>query len=195
MVIFIDESGTHKQTGHATTALVYIKIQNLERIERKILNIENDLRIKSFHWGEERWQVRNKFLSKIFDLDFTVKVVIFKNPVHPESMIEVIFKHLIIEKDIRNIFIDGKKPKWYEQRLKKVLRDKGISIKKLKTVRSESSPGIQLADCLAGLTRRYFDNPDEVDAKKWFRKLKKDKKLTAQFLFETETLEMFLEKS
>jgi len=30
MVIFIDESGIHTKTGHATTVIVYIKIKNLE---------------------------------------------------------------------------------------------------------------------------------------------------------------------
>lgn len=37
MVIFIDESGTHKQSGHATNAVVCIKIENLEKVEEKIL--------------------------------------------------------------------------------------------------------------------------------------------------------------
>lgn len=129
MDIFIDESGIHKQTGHSTTAVVYIEVKNVEKFERKLLAIEKDLRISSFHWAEERWLMRNKFLSRICDLDFTVKVAVFRNPVKPENMIELVFKHLITEQEIRNIFIDGKKPKWYEHRLKKVLRDKGIAVK------------------------------------------------------------------
>ncbi|MBI2029846.1 hypothetical protein HYT02_05500 [Candidatus Gottesmanbacteria bacterium] len=96
-------------------------------------------------------------------------------------------KYLII---IR--FLDGEKPKWYERKLKKVLRDKGIQIKKLRSVRRQSNVGIQLADCLAGLTRYYYDNMEAVDAKKWFNKLKRDKKLTAQFIFETETVNKLL---
>lgn len=50
--------------------------------------------------------------------------------------------------------IDSRKPKWYSLKLKKVLRDKGISVKKVITVRKdESSPGIRVSDCLAGLFR------------------------------------------
>lgn len=65
-----------------------------------------------------------------------------------------------------------------------MLRDKGISVKKLRTVRNEASqPGIQLADALAGLVRYHFDNPDAEDATKWFGKLEKQKKLLAQFNF------------
>ncbi|MBI2020648.1 DUF3800 domain-containing protein [Candidatus Daviesbacteria bacterium] len=177
MVIFIDESGTHKQSGHSTSAVVYVEVKNLERFEKELKEIEEDLRISFFHWAEERWFMKNKFLSRIFDLDFTVKVALFENPVNPNIILEIVFQHLIVEKEINSIFIDGEKPKWYERNLKKVLRDKGIAIKKLRTVRSRSEVGIQLADCLASLVRYYHDNPEEKDAKKWFNKLKREKKL------------------
>lgn len=178
MVIFIDESGIHKQTGHSTSVVVYVEVRNLDAFENKLKKIEEDLKISYFHWAEERWFMKNKFLSQIFDLDFIVKVALFENPVQPDSMLEIVFQHLIVEKDITTIFIDGEKPKWYENKLKKVLRDKGIAIKKLKTVRSKSEVGIQLADALASLVRYYHDNPEEKDAKKWFNKLKKEKKLS-----------------
>lgn len=194
MVIFIDESGIHKQTGHSTTAVVYVEVTNLEKFESKLKEIEKDLRISFFHWAEERWLMKNKFLNRVFDLDFTVKVAVFENPVKPAEMLEVVFRHLIIEESINNIFIDGEKPKWYEHKLKKVLRDKGIAIKKLKTARSRSEVGIQLADALASLVRYYHDNPEENDAKKWFYKLKKEKKLSLELLIHSENLKMLLPK-
>lgn len=194
MVIFIDESGTHKKTGHATTAIVYIKITNLEQIESEVAKIEEKLGVSSFHWGEERWQVRNKFLTEIIKLDFTLKVAVFKNSVHPERMFEYVFRHLITEKDIKKIFIDGKKPKWYELRLKKILRDRAISVKTLKTVRSETSLGIQMADCLAGLIRRHYETPEEQDPKRWYNKLKRDKKLVMEMTFNTEAAKNLLSK-
>lgn len=182
MVIFIDESGIHKQTGHSTASVVYVEVKNLEQFENQLKKIETDLKISYFHWAEERWFMKNKFLSRIFELDFTVKVAIFENPVKPDSMLEVVFQHLITEKHIRSIYIDGEKPKWYEHKLKKVLRDKGIALKKLRTVRSKSEVGIQLADALASLIRYYHDNPQEKDAKKWVTKLKKEKKLAFELL-------------
>lgn len=182
MVIFIDESGIHKQIGHATASVVYVEVNNLEKFEHKLKKIEADLKISYFHWAEERWFMKNKFLSRIFDLDFTVKVAVFENPVKPDSMLEVVFQHLITEKSINSIYIDGEKPKWYEHKLKKVLRDKGIGLKKLRTVRSKSEVGIQLADALASLIRYYHDNPQEKDAKKWFNKLKREKKLAFELL-------------
>ena len=68
--------------------------------------------------------------------------------------------------------------------LKKALRDKGVSVKKLRTVNDKSQPGVQVADCLAGLVRRYYDNQNEKNSKRWFDKLRKEKKLTMQLLFE-----------
>lgn len=182
MVIFIDESGIHKQIGHSTASVVYVEVKNLEKFESKLKKIEKDLRISYFYWAEERWFMKNKFLSRIFELDFFVKVAVFENPVKPQSMLEVVFQYLVTEKNISSIFIDGEKPKWYEYKLKKVIRDKGIALKKLRTVRSKSEVGIQLADCLASLIRYYHDNPEEKDAKKWFNKLKREKKLSFELL-------------
>lgn len=187
MVIFIDESGIHQQAGHSTTAVVYVEIKKLEKFEKQILQIEENLRIASFHWANERWLIRQKFLSKIIELDFMAKVAIFENPTQINRMLEIVFQHLITEPEVKKIFIDGKKPKWYERKLKKVLRDKGISVKKLRTVRKdEGYPGIQLADCLAGLLRYHYDNPLDTDATRWFKKLKRNKKLFGQFIFESQ---------
>lgn len=184
MVIFIDESGTHKQSGLAANAIVYIKIENLGEVEQNLKEILKELRLDFFHWADHGWKVRKRFLKKIIKLDFTFKIGIFANPVKTDEMTEMVFKELITEKDIKNIFIDGKQPKWYERRLKKVLRDRGISVKKLKTVRNEvSHPGIQLADSLAGLFRYHFENPKAEDAKKWVGRFKKTKKLLSQQTF------------
>lgn len=184
MVIFIDESGTHKQSGHAANAVIYITLDNVEEVENQLRQIVIDLDLESFHWAEHGWKVRGKFLKQIIKLNFKFKVGIFKNPVKTNEMTETVFQHLITEKDIEKVYIDGKQPKWYERRLKKVLRDKGISVKKLRTVRNEASqPGIQLADALAGLSRYHFDNPDGEDAKRWYDRLKREDKLFAEIKF------------
>lgn len=185
MVVFIDESGIHKQTGHSTTAVVSIEIKSLQKVEEQITKILKDLHINYFHWADERWLMRKQFLSHVINLDFTVTIAVFENPVHPDRMLAVVFKYLVANEKIDRIFIDGKKPKWYEQKLKKTLRDKGLSVRKLTTVRKETSqPGLQLADCIAGLARYSHDHPDSKDARHWFNQLKKTGKLFAQFAFE-----------
>ena len=49
MDIFIDESGTHKHVGHATTAIVYIEVKSNEKFEEHLMTIEQELKISSFH--------------------------------------------------------------------------------------------------------------------------------------------------
>lgn len=78
-------------------------------------------------------------------------------------MYEYALQHLVIEKNISAIIIDGKKKKSYERKLKKVLRDKGISIKKLKTGNDESYPALRIADAIAGIVRYKNDNPENKD--------------------------------
>jgi len=177
MVIFIDESGTHKPTDHSTIALVYVEVPNLEKFEKAVEKIEKQAGIRYFHWADERWSTRDKFLAELLKLNFTLKVAILKNPVKFSESFESVLKHLVVEEKVRKIFIDGRKPRWYSHRLKKVLRDKGVSVKKIRTVRrEESSPGIRVADCLAGLIRYYYDNP-QSPAKSWYSKLKKADKI------------------
>ena len=69
------------------------------------------------------------------------------------------------------IFLDGKKPKWYEKRIKKVLRDKGVSINKLKSVKDSQVAGIRIADMVAGLSRSYFDGKNLKEIKPYFERL------------------------
>lgn len=177
MVIFIDESGTHKQADHATIALVYVEITNLESVEQAVEKNEKELGIKYFHWTDERWDTREKFIEKLLKLDFSLKVAILDNPVKLSKSMEEALRHLVVEANIKKIMIDGRKPKWYNQKIKKVLRDKGVSVKKIVTVRKEeSSPGIRMADCLAGLIRYHYDNPNSL-ASKWYNKLKKADKI------------------
>ena len=112
--------------------MVYIEVCGLPGFEEKILKIENKLKILPFHWAENGWKVREKFIKSMASLDFTYKVAILRNPICLPKKLEKVLLHLVVEKNIRKIIIDGKKPRWYERKLKKILRDKGISVKKLK---------------------------------------------------------------
>lgn len=179
MIIFIDESGIHKQVDHSSIVLVYVMLEDVEEVERQILEIEKKLKIQPFHWSDQRWKIRGPFLSEIAKLPFSIKVAILRNPINLSQEMENMLQHLITEKKIRKIIIEGKKPRWYELKIKKVLRDKGISVKKLRTARDTSFPSLRLADALAGLARAYFDNPKGLN-KKLYSLFKN--KITAQFM-------------
>lgn len=159
MIIFIDESGIHKTKDHSCFALVYVEVSNLKEIENEILRIENKLGIL-FHWSHTVWEVKKKFFEGIAKLDFSVKIAIIQNPIHAQLEFEEALRHLIIEKHIQQIIIDGKKPRSYERKIKSIIREKGLSVKKLKTVNDESFPGIRLADAIAGAVRAYYDEPN-----------------------------------
>jgi len=99
----------------------------------------------------------------IFKEDFEVKIFVFKNPFTQEKL-ENALKHMLIEKHIRNIIIDGKKPSRYVLRLKKILRDSGISIDKIRMGNDQSFPCLRLADLFAGLTRARFQDCNNQEA-------------------------------
>ncbi|OGY92549.1 MAG: hypothetical protein A3H70_00625 [Candidatus Komeilibacteria bacterium RIFCSPLOWO2_02_FULL_48_11] len=179
MIIFIDESGIHKHIDHSSFALVYVTVQNKETLENSVEKIERNHGVKEFHWVDLPWKLRADFIKEAARLPFAAKVAIFKNPISRPEALEWALRHTLVEKNFRAIYIDGQEPKWIERRLKKILRDRGLTIKKLKTVRSGSSPGIRLADALAGLSRAYFDNPDGKAKPLWEIMRKK---ITAQLL-------------
>lgn len=160
MYIFVDESGIHKQTDHSTFCLVYITMEHRDDVEQKVIEIEQRHGISVFHWVDQPWKLRKAFIQDVSTLPFTAKIAIFDNPISPGRALAWALTHVIVEKHFKALYIDGKKPRWVERQLKKVLRDKGISVKKLKTVRSNSSPGIRLADALAGVSRSYHDDPE-----------------------------------
>lgn len=178
-IIFIDESGIHKQVDHSTVVLVYVLIESVENVEHKIIEIEKELKIKSFHWKEQRWKIKGAFLAKIAKLPFKIKVAILRNPINLSKEVENVLCHLITEKKIKKIIIEGKKPRWYELKIKKVLRDKGVSVRKLRSAKGTSFPGLRLADAMAGLIRSFCDNPKDEN-KKFYQLF--EKKITAQFL-------------
>lgn len=171
--IFIDESGIHKNIDHSTYVLAYIETNNYEILNNKILKIEKELKIKEFHWAETAWPVKEKFIQEVLKLNFEVKIAIINNPINPSCELERVLSHMLIEKNINYVYIDGKKPKWYEKKIKNILRSKNFSVKKLKTIKSSQYPCIRIADMVAGLTRTYYDSKNLNKIKKYFNQLKK----------------------
>ena len=163
MHIFIDESGTHKEMGKSSVALVYVMTKDVRLLEEAIISVEKRLRIKNFHWTDCSWKIRTEFFSLLMKEDFFVRVSIIHNPFNRNNFEESI-KMLLVEKKFKRIVIDGKKPKWYASRIKKVLRDVGVSIRKISTANDESYPCLRLADAYAGLTRAYWDGQENKKA-------------------------------
>ncbi len=173
MYIFIDDSGVDKPNGRSSIALVYLEISKLETIQNSVIEIENNLKIKYFHWAYSTWSVRQKFIDEICKQEFSIKIALIKNPFKGGIAYEYALEHLIVEKNITNLIIDGKKNKTYERKFKKILRDKGISIRKLKTGNDEGYPALRVADAIAGIVRYYNENPSNDNIKNIYQKISK----------------------
>lgn len=160
MYVLVDESGFHKPTGKTTIALVYVTDYDaLMKLDDLVTKIEEDLKIYPFHWSQSNWQVREKFVTALRKGKFTAKVAVTDNPVQITKFMNEALAHLVIERDIQKIIIDGKKPKLIERRFNKVLRDKGVSAKRVTTADDESQPGLRVADAIAGLVRVSLEKP------------------------------------
>jgi len=160
MIISIDESGTHKQDGKSVIALVYVEVENKEATDQLVLQAETSTGIKGFHWAHRNWRMREAFVRAIAKGDFKIKVAYIANPIVLDKALPEALRHLLVEPRISQILIDGDKPKHYLKQLKKVLRDKGISVKKIRTVNDEAFPVVRLADAIAGTARATYDEPD-----------------------------------
>jgi hypothetical protein len=167
MLVFIDESGVHNGDGQTATALVYVEVKNAQNLDAAILAAEAKLKIKPFHWKEHGWKIRQAFLERLIKEDFEVKIFVFGNP-FTEDKLERAWRHLFVDKKMTKIIIDGDKPERYVHRLKKLLRDNDVSVKKIRMGNDRSFPCLRLADLFAGATRAYFEAPENNKAKKLY---------------------------
>ncbi|MBI2008288.1 DUF3800 domain-containing protein [Candidatus Amesbacteria bacterium] len=182
MIVYIDESGTHLGAKNATLSVVYLEVKKHADFENKVLLIEKKLGISHFHWNKQDWRNREKFMDELMNLNFTFGVAIYGHPEKFASKFPDMLAHLVTQTEIAKMVIDGYKPKWYLNALKKMLRDRGTSVKKLVSARKdESYPGLRVADCLAGLIRYHYDH-SKSNAERWVKKLKKEKKLIFELL-------------
>lgn len=180
MYIFIDESGVHKEKERSSIALVYLSVENLDSFQRAVLEAERDIKIRNFHWSHSAWNVRKRFVEKICGQDFAVKVALIRNPFFARRGYEYALQHLVVEHNIRGVIIDGKKGKSYERKLKKVLRDKGISVKKLRTATDQAYPALRVADACAGIVRYRDEYPDNQKVNELYRLIAKKIMITLE---------------
>ena len=72
MYIFIDESGIQKDIEHSVYVLVLVEVENYDYFNKSIIKLENELKIKEFHWAETVWRIKEQFIIKALKLDFKI---------------------------------------------------------------------------------------------------------------------------
>ncbi len=144
--------------------LVYVIAESKDKINQAIIETEKELKISNFHWAKHNWKIKRKFFSSVAKNDYYIRAAVIKNPFSKDKFEEAI-KSMLIERKIEQIIIDGVKPKWYSLRLKKILRDYGISTRKIKTGNDKSYPCLRLADAYAGLIKSYWNDQNNQKVK------------------------------
>jgi hypothetical protein len=171
MIISIDESGIHRLTGYSVVALICTTdFDGLAELDLRVIELEKSIGTSNFHWAYKGWPFRRDFINGLARLRFTVRLAQLANPVQFDKSLEEVLPFLMPERNIELLLIDGKKPKQYVRALKKVLRDKGVTVKKIKTVNDEAYPSVRIADAVAGAVRYYLDNPNK-EARKLYQAL------------------------
>jgi hypothetical protein len=170
MLIFIDESGIQKKDGLSSVALVYVMVNDIERLNQAVCVQESILNIPVFHWSKYNWKIRRAFFLSLLKEAFTVKAILVQNP-FSEDIFESAVRQLLTERKVQNIIIDGKKPIRYVLRLKKVLREHHVSVSKIRMGNDLAFPGLRVADAFAGLVRSASEK-DNIKARELYEIVK-----------------------
>jgi hypothetical protein len=158
-IVYIDESNILSRTGNSVYTAVYIKFLNKDYLSQQIQDIEINLKIPYTHWSDMPWKIRLKFAQKIKSMNLLCKIIIYKNPIVQENILEDFLPKVIeVEDDLFKIVIDGNKGKDYELKLKRLLKEKVLKSHKVIFMNDKNEPLVRLADFMAGLLRSYIDN-------------------------------------
>ncbi|HEY2003856.1 MAG TPA: DUF3800 domain-containing protein [Candidatus Saccharimonadia bacterium] len=162
MYVFVDESGTNKSSGVCVFAAILVETEQLDPLNDLVVAAEAKAKVKSFHWSKAPWPVRETFLKAVVKGDFVVRYQLSKNPLRDFGVaLESTLITAAEGVDVQRIILDGRKDKSYERRLKKVLRDKGLSSKRLRTADDEAYPMLRVADAVAGVLGAHANKPSD----------------------------------
>jgi hypothetical protein len=158
-LIYIDESNISAVVGNSVYCAILIFYCDRDRIGEEILYLENKLNINYLHWVDMPWKLRIRFGEEIRKFDFMCNVIIYKNPIKQDSILEDFLPKIFdINKDVYKITIDGKKNNKYIHKLNNKLKNRGVNFNKIIFTDDKNEVLIRLADFMAGLIRSYVDS-------------------------------------
>jgi hypothetical protein len=165
MNVYVDESGNHKRTGYTALSFVIIESDDLSRTEILVAEVERGHAKGTFHWVASSWTVREEFLMGTNTVRYRFLAVVIENPVLDLSpAIELGLTGIQADLGKISLIIDGDKGRGFERRFKKLLRDRGVNTRKLRTAKDEGFAGLRLADAIAGLHRYLAEKPEHPSA-------------------------------
>jgi hypothetical protein len=129
-----------------------------DHIGDQIIQIEKDLGISHVHWSEMPWKIRLTFAEKIKNINFSCEVSVYKNPINQERTLENFLFNVLSGKDcISKVVIDGKKGGSYEEKIKRLLKKRGLRFVKIIFMDDRKEPCIRLADFIVGSFKSFLD--------------------------------------
>lgn len=194
MLAFIDDSGDpgfkfkNGSTTHFVIATCVFKNSvDAESASERIREFRRKLgfnEYEEFKFNKSNNKIRQSFIEEISNLNFFIRtIVIDKTRIYSEFLISnpQNFYQYAIKKVLQNsngtilnahIKIDGVLSKRYRQTFDVYLRnslnsDEVKTFYKFSAVNSKNDQLIQLADMVAGSTRRYFEKHDDHSRKIW----------------------------
>lgn len=179
--VFIDESGIGRKVGYSVYCLTYCFPSFKKEIDRLILEIEEKLKITTFHWREQSWIIKKKFLHQILKIiEWGCILCIVENKTHLFETPEQIIVKGLLGTSLDTIYIDGKKTKKYTHAVKKSLKNLGLNISSLKLVSSSACGGLRISDAVAGLVRLSLEKNLTDDVGELLKQV--NKKISAKII-------------
>ncbi|GHU07985.1 hypothetical protein FACS189431_3420 [Alphaproteobacteria bacterium] len=188
--IYIDESGDLGLVTTRSSRFIVAGVVLFDSETNKIIDGEISKYRKSLNWNEMhefhfksiKKQIVADLLTKLNDSDYSAYALIIDKQKYAKShaikdekvLYRTVLINLLNHMPLKNvsILIDGKFGKKHKKELtskiRQNLKSNGITVRKIDTIDSRKSNGVQLADLVAGSVARSY-NTQKPDAKKYVK--------------------------
>lgn len=162
MNVYIDESGIQFKDGHSVFAIVFVEQQHEQMLAQGVDKLTQQVRATSLHWSKMGKRVKAKVVPALSGLPFKYAIVIVPNPLkNTESALGASMSEILSRMNINALIIDGTWSKRQVSQFKRVLKNGGTKVEKLRGGNDKAYPGLILADIIAGLHRHNLDKPSQ----------------------------------
>lgn len=161
---YVDETGQDTKGQLFIIAIIISGSEQLEEVERKLIEIENSSKKRSLKWKKTHYKVKEVYLQALTNLEElkgNIFYAIYSNMRDYIRLTSYAIADAIIERArgeyIVTVAIDGISPKSALE-VANVLKERRIRYRKVRGVRDESNAWIRLADAIAGFIRDAHEN-------------------------------------
>lgn len=159
---YVDETGQDTK-GELFLVSVIITEKEQEKLRYKLNQIEERSRKKNAKWIKTKKEVKEKYLSEIFNSNLLKNKIFYAQYSHTKTYIDLtilsVAKAILRKADKKytsNVYIDGL-PKSQTRKFGAGLRKLNIKVRKVRGVKDQSEILIRLADSIVGFVRDHLE--------------------------------------